>query len=233
MTDPGGERLEPRLASPTWAVRAPLARWLRTQAAELASGGAGYSLLDVGCGDKPYEPLFAGASPYVGFDIPGNLSAELTGSIEAIPAEDSSFDAVICIQVLEHVRDPAAAVRELHRVVKPGGRVLASTHGVFVYHPNPDDLWRWTHTGLEHLFRENGDWTSVTVSPGSGTTACVGMVAAFFIDLLLKRARLRVLGRPLVAGINLSAAAVDRAIPALRQPIPGALFANYHVEAIV
>ena len=231
MTEPGGERLEPRLASPTWTVRAPLAEWLRTQANELAAT-PGYSLLDVGCGDKPYASLFTAASPYVGFDVPGNRHADLTGSIEAIPVEDASFDTVVCLQVLEHVRDPAAAVRELRRVVRPGGRVLASTHGVFVYHPNPDDLWRWTHTGLEQLFHANGDWTSVTVSPGSGTTACVGMLVAQFIDLLFKRARIRVLARPLIVGINVSAAAVDRAIPALREPIPGALFANYHVEAV-
>jgi SAM-dependent methyltransferase len=231
MTEPGGERVDPRLASATWAVRAPLAGWLRAKATEFAST-PGYSLLDVGCGDKPYESFFAAASPYVGFDVPSNPHADLTGSIEAIPAEDASFDAVLCLQVLEHVRDPAAAVCELRRVVKPGGRVFASTHGVFVYHPNPDDLWRWTHTGLERLFNENGNWTSVTVSPGSGTTACVGMLLAHFIDLLFKRAHLRILARPLVVGINIGAAAVDRAIPALREPIPGSLFANYHVEAI-
>jgi len=231
VSEPGGERLEPRLASPTWAVREPLARWLRAEAAKLGSQ-PGYSLLDVGCGDKPYASLFAAASPYVGFDVPGNDHADLTGSIEAIPAPDASFDAVLCLQVLEHVRDPAAAVRELHRVVKPGGSVLASTHGVFVYHPNPDDLWRWTHTGLERLFQDSGDWTSVAVSPGSGTTACVGMLAAHFLDLLFKRARLRVLGRPLVACINVAAAAVDRTIPALREPLPGSVFANYHVRAV-
>ncbi|RPH55393.1 MAG: methyltransferase domain-containing protein, partial [Acidobacteria bacterium] len=60
--------------------------------------------------------------------------------------------------LLEHVEDPARAVRELHRVTSPGGRVLASTHGVQVYHPSPTDYWRWTHAGLERLFRQNADW---------------------------------------------------------------------------
>jgi SAM-dependent methyltransferase len=231
MREPAGERRNPVLTSPTWAVREPLARWLRAEAARLEEHGP-YTLLDVGCGDKPYAPFFRAAAPYVGFDVPGNPHAELTGTLEAIPVEDAGFDAVLCLQVLEHVRDPAAAVRELRRVVKPGGRVLASTHGVFVYHPNPDDLWRWTHTGLEQLFRENGDWTSVTVTPGSGTTACVGMLVAHFVDLFFKRAHLRPLGRPLVAAVNAAAAAVDRAVPSLREPIPGSIFANLHVEAV-
>jgi hypothetical protein len=117
-------------------------------------------------------------------------------------------------------------------VVAPGGRVLASTHGVQVYHPAPADLWRWTHTGLERLFRENGDWSSLTVSPGSGTTACVGMVVSIYLDLLARRARVAPLGRALVAAVNLSAEAVDRRSRQLREPRPGTLFANYHVTAI-
>jgi hypothetical protein len=110
--------------------------------------------------------------------------------------------------------------------------VLASTHGIYPYHPAPVDYWRWTHAGLDRLFRENADWSSVTVRPGSGTTACIGMLIGHSIDLLLKRAHLRPAGRPIVAGINLAADAIDRALPSLRQPIPGSLAANYHVEAI-
>ena len=49
----------------------------------------------------------------------------LDGTIESIPAEDASFDLVLCTQVLEHCDDPAQGVRELRRVTKPGGRVLA------------------------------------------------------------------------------------------------------------
>ena len=112
-----------------------------------------------------------------------------------------------------------------------GGRVLASTHGVQVYHPNPDDLWRWTHAGLERLFRENGDWSAVEVTPASGTTACLGMLVAIYINLLAKRLRAGALASPLIASINAAAAAVDRAIPRLREPGPGTIFANYHVVA--
>src|SRR5207247_4902511 len=127
---------------------------------------------------------------YVGVDV-ANPPAELEGTVEDIPVADATFDVVLCTQTLEHANDPARAVRELRRAVAPGGRVLVSTHGVQVYHPNPDDYWRWTHAGLERLFRENASWSAVTVTPASGTTAGSGMLVATYLQPLAKRAHLR------------------------------------------
>jgi 2-polyprenyl-3-methyl-5-hydroxy-6-metoxy-1,4-benzoquinol methylase len=213
-------RLEPQRRSVQYAVRRPLVEWLRAQDVR------GLRVLDVGCGDRPYAALFPDA---VGFDVPGNPHAQLHGSIDAIPVDDASFDVVLCLQVLEHVPDPAAAVRELHRVVPRGGRVLLSTHGIYPFHPNPDDLWRWTHQGLERLFLTNAEWTSVTVRAGAGTASTVAMQVAHVVDLALKRAHLRALAAPLTTGLNTAGFALDRLVPPL---VPGTLHANYHVEAI-
>lgn len=188
-------------------------------------------MLDVGCGDKPYYPFFSGAGEYVGVDA-SHPAADLHGPVESLPVDDGSFDLVLCTQVLEHADDPAQAVRELRRVVRPGGRVLASTHGVQVYHPDPVDLVRWTHAGLRRLFEENGEWTSLEVVPSSGTTACVGMLVALYVDLLARRTYMGAVGRVVVAGLNTTAEALDRRLPRLREPGPGTIFANYHVTAI-
>jgi SAM-dependent methyltransferase len=219
---------------PTYAVRAPLVRWLGEEARRAHADLGRYRVLDVGCGQKPYEPLFAPyALAYVGVDPVENPRAELRGPVEALPVEDGSFDLVLCNQVLEHCDDPAQAVKELRRVTAPGGRVLASTHGVMAYHPSPTDYWRWTHAGLAKLFGENAAWASVRVTPASGTTACLGMIASLYLDLALRRLRLGPLARPLVAAINTVAAAVDARSPLLREPGPGTLHANYHVVAEV
>jgi SAM-dependent methyltransferase len=219
---------------PTYAVRAPLVRWLREQALDARAVLGRYRVLDVGCGAKPYEPLFAPyADSYVGVDPVDNPRAELKGSVEDLPVEDASFDIVLCNQVLEHCDDPARAVSELRRVTAPGGRVLASTHGVMAYHPSPTDYWRWTHAGLEKLFADNGSWASVRVTPASGTTACLGMLLSMYLDLAFRRAHVGALARPLVAGINTLAGAVDGRSAQLREPGPGALFANFHVVAEV
>jgi SAM-dependent methyltransferase len=217
---------------PTYAVRAPLVGWLEGEARRAHMELGMYRVLDVGCGEKPYEPLFAPyAASYVGVDPVDNPRADLRGPIEALPVEDGSFEVVLCIQVLEHCDDPSLAVSELARAAAPGGRVLASTHGVMAYHPSPTDYWRWTHAGLERLFRENADWASVTVTPASGTTACLGMLVSLYIDLGARRAHLGPIARPLVSAVNTLAEAIDRRSGTLREPGPGTLFANYHVLA--
>ena len=218
---------------PTYAVRAPLVRWLANEAKRARADLGPYRLLDVGCGSKPYEPLFAPfAASYVGVDPVDNPSADLVGSVEALPVEDGSFDLVLCNQVLEHCDDPARAVSELRRVTASGGRVLASTHGVMPYHPSPTDYWRWTHAGLARLFVENGEWASVRVTPASGTAACVAMIVSLNVSVFFRRLRLGFVAHPIVSALNGTAEVVDARSPRLRAPEqPGTLFANFHVVA--
>ncbi len=226
---PGAERRDPPKTSSTWVVRHALSRWLQAQARDLR-GGAPVRVLDVGCGVKPYYPFFADiASEYVGVDVVENPLAELLGPVEALPVEDASFDVVLCTQVLEHCDDPAAAVRELRRVTRPGGRVLASTHGVQVYHPSPADYWRWTHEGLRRLFTTGADWTDLAVEPAAGTGSALAMLLATYVEIALRRS---VLARPPVWALNGLGTALDRRVGLLRQPVPGSLIPNLHVVAI-
>lgn len=232
---PAAARRRPSRGEPTWAIRAALATWLKDEAAAAARAfdGRPYRVLDVGCGVKPYYPFFQPyAGEYVGID-PQYPDADLQGTVEDMPVPDESFDVVICTQVLEHCPDPDRAVSELRRVTAPGGRVLASTHGVMVYHPNPDDLWRWTHTGLQRLFERNGSWERITITPNAGTASCVATILATYANLLGERAHVPPLGRGVVRLLNRIGPLLDRSSSLLRDPIPGSLFSNYHVLAEV
>ena len=109
-------------------------------------------ILDYGCADVPYRHFFPAAAEFVAADLPGNPHATLELRPDTtVPVEDATFDALISTQVLEHVADPALYLSECFRVLRPGGRMLLSTHGVFVYHPDPVDYWRWTCAGLRKV----------------------------------------------------------------------------------
>lgn len=114
-------------------------------------------VLDYGCASAPYREFFPGDSEYVGADFAGNPDASLRLNADGtVPAEDRSFDVVVSTQVLEHVAEPRLYLSECFRVLRPGGQLLLSTHGVFVYHPDPGDYWRWTSAGLKREIEHAG-----------------------------------------------------------------------------
>jgi SAM-dependent methyltransferase len=101
--------------------------------------------LDAGCGDGRHLPLLAGSPPLseriVATDISQRIletaraAAAAAGvepelvraNLEALPFADESFDVVLCSQVIEHLLDPAAGLRELARVLARGGTLVLST----------------------------------------------------------------------------------------------------------
>jgi len=112
----------------------------------VAPGGR---VLDYGCAEGPYRKFFEESVEVVGADLAGNPGASVRLREDGrVPLANATFDAVLSTQVLEHAVDPALHLRECHRLLRPGGRLLVSTHGTMPYHPDPVDLWRWTSAGL-------------------------------------------------------------------------------------
>jgi ubiquinone/menaquinone biosynthesis C-methylase UbiE len=132
---------------------------------------AGESVLDVGCGPGFYaEELLEVVGPegrVVGIDASPEMLAAATarcarhanvafhrGDATALPVADASFDAALCVQVLEYVPDATGALAEIHRALRPGGRVVvwdidwatASWHS-----EDPARMERVLRTWDEHL----------------------------------------------------------------------------------
>lgn len=129
---------------------------LRLIVAEFAQRQQG-KLFDYGCGGSPYRSLFAGCSEYIRADItPGpNIDRLLTSEGRTSEA-DNAYDVVFSAQVLEHVRNPQDYLAECYRILKPGGRLLVTTHGMYHEHGCPHDFHRWTSNGLSEAFTQCG-----------------------------------------------------------------------------
>lgn len=82
-----------------------------------------------------------------------------------------SFDLIIAEQVLEHVVDPNAALRNMLSMLRTHGTLLITTPFLIRYHPSPHDLWRWTAPALKMLLERNG-YANVEVDSW-GNAECV------------------------------------------------------------
>jgi len=110
------------------------------------------SVLDVGCGRQPYR-AFIPAGTYVGMELDtpaarANFAAEVFYDGRHFPFPDAQFDAVLCSQVFEHVFTPGEFLREIHRVLRPGGQLLLTVPFAWDEHEQPHDFARYTSFGL-------------------------------------------------------------------------------------
>jgi len=111
--------------------------FLRLAAAERAlDSGNQDTVLDLGCGPGHLLERLRGAS-IIGVDLSDTLLEMarqrvrhrpevqvVKADAEHLPYPDNHFDRIVCSEVLEHVVDPAAVLKEIHRVAKPGMRVV-------------------------------------------------------------------------------------------------------------
>lgn len=109
----------------------------------------------------PHRPVFMQyVAQYVGLDVRDTeydvSGVDLFGSATDIPADDGSFDVVLSTSNLEHVEEPAAALREWARVLEPGGVAVVSVPLFWHLHDEPRDFYRYTKFGLEYLFKQAG-----------------------------------------------------------------------------
>lgn len=153
-------------------------------------------VLNVGGGRLPYRELSPGM---VNIDLSDHPEVDIRGDFvrNRLPFKEGTFDTVLCMSVLEHVRDPDWVIGEIHRVLRPGGLLLLCVPFFYPYHPDPDDYWRFTASGIRELLREFRD---VRVLPLGGR----------FSMLLLVLHNLRMVPRPVVEWLFRPCRMLDR-----------------------
>ena len=123
-----------------------------------------WRVLDLGCGSGSSVDLFRARDPdvqWVGLDVanPHQRATRRDARFEtfdgvAIPFDDKSFDLVYCKQVLEHVRYPGPLLKDVRRVLAPGGYFAGSTSQLEPYHTL--SMWNYTPLGFSNLVQEAG-----------------------------------------------------------------------------
>lgn len=99
----------------------------------------------------------------INLEIVDYPSTDILAVGEALPFADESFDAVVSLAVLEHVRDPFRCAQEILRVLKPGGEILADVPFLQPLHGYPNHYYNMSQQGLANLFSDQADILSCTV----------------------------------------------------------------------
>lgn len=187
--------------------------WIKETLSRL---GPGSRLLDAGAGELANK-AFCGHLDYVSqdfcqYDGKGNSNGLQTGvwdtsridivsDITEIPEPDNSFDAVLCTEVLEHVPNPVPALRELCRLVKPGGKLILTapfcslTHFAPYHYSSGFNRYFYEHhlelAGFDiEVLESNGNYYSFLaqeVGRVSGMASShLGLVSRFLLKALVR-----------------------------------------------
>lgn len=121
---------------------------------ELSTMAQPISGLVVGAGERPaeIESRFPEVS-WLTTDVDMAYRPLLIADVLSLPIADASQDLVVAEMVLEHVMDISQAARELERVCKPGGLIMAKAPFCFPWHGVPIDFFRCSPSGIRALFR--------------------------------------------------------------------------------
>ncbi len=134
---------------------------------------SGDTIVDIGCGDKPYARYFR-VKKYIGVDPFPTAQADVVADAWAIPLPDEVADGIVLTQSLEHIQKTELAIKEIYRLLKPGGYVLVTVPQTMRVHTAPislaeapvkdippsiasvwkEDYYRFTKYGLLYLFRK-------------------------------------------------------------------------------
>lgn len=147
---------------------------LKTAIQKYATG----KLLDIGCGNKPYEIWVKGKIlEYMGCDIVQSSSNKVDVLCEAnnIPLESNSFETIISTQAIEHIENHQGMVNEAFRLLKVDGYFILSGPFYWHLHEEPYDFFRFTKHGFRYILEKAG-FEIIEITPNGGAWATLGQM---------------------------------------------------------
>jgi len=154
------------------------------------------TLLDVGCGQKPYRSLVLAppskVTTYIGLDLgPDALtnpdgteiypsSPDLIWDGQVIPLPDSAVDCAMATEVLEHCPAPEELLREVRRVLVPGGLLFLTVPFLWPLHDVPHDEYRFTPYALSRQLN-NAGFVDISLTPTGGWDSSLAQMLGLWV----------------------------------------------------
>lgn len=138
-------------------------------------------VLDIGGGRRRGSFRAPTDVRWVVADVSRAGGPHVCADVQALPFRDAAFDAIKITEVLEHVPDTAAALRECCRVLRPGGRLVATVPFLERLHGDPHDYVRYTDAMWRRLLTESGLITD-SITPQGGYFTQLASMLRFLIQ---------------------------------------------------
>lgn len=166
------------------------------------------SLLDLGCGKVP---LYECYKQYIsdntcidwGNSVHKNSYLDLEHDINTkLPVDDEQFDTIILSDVLEHIYQPFLLWQEMHRVLKPNGRILMNVPFYYWLHEVPFDYYRYTEHTLRRFAEETNSKIHVLKPVGGILEIMSDLMAKAFIRIPVIGKGLSIFSQFMMSGIS-------------------------------
>lgn len=148
--------------------------------------------LDIGGGTSKYRALIVPhVESYLVSDIAAGPGVDVVADARDLSFPSASFDTAFSFQVLEHVDDTAAVVRELYRVLAPGGIAIATAPFMEAEHGHPSDYHRFTPQGMAWHFEQAGFAVVESGKQGSTCTVLAELIRFSLLNPYRSHGRIR------------------------------------------
>lgn len=147
------------------------------------------NLLDIGCGRMPYKNYIlenSNVKSYIGLDIENaleydaNVKPDFTWDGTKMPFRDAHFACAFGTEVLEHCPEPEVVLKEVYRVLKPGGVFFFTVPFLWNLHETPNDEYRYTPFSLQRHLKNSG-FTEIDIKATGGWHASMAQMMGLWI----------------------------------------------------
>ena len=180
------------------------------------------TIVDLGSGLNPIHERFwqIKQEKFIRVDINKEAKPDIIADLnKPLPFSDNFADSVFLFNVIYILEDPSAVLREINRILKPGGKIFFTSPFIFNEAKEPADYWRFTSGALDKLLKETGFGKHLIQPVGERFSAAAYLISPFLFFW------------PIKFLFYILAVALDEIIPEklkLNQPAP----IGYFTEAI-